>query len=209
MNDIKYTLLTDTRAKKSVAASARRRVSRGGKCVNMPHDHMTKKEMQKMNSEIREYNLGKPMGWELFKSGPLDLQAEYLQRCYQRGGTLSSIAKMFGVAPSTVCFWCKRNGIKSGATGRRIPLAEFLKWANIDHLDEPAEEPKVEPAAPVKETPMWTPVAPVEEKTEEKTEDVFRAESGSVTMVATPKEVMDFLALVCGNERSRISVSWG
>lgn len=108
-SDEEYELRQDCMEKKSVAASAfkqRTHCGKGG--CKLPSDFMTKKEIKAMNGEVNEFNLNKPMHWDVFKSMPDDLKKEYITGLREKFDVPDTkIAEMFGVGIGTVSRWFK------------------------------------------------------------------------------------------------------
>lgn len=95
MNDIEYLLKQDIREKKSIGRGiyAKKNGCKSKKCT-LPSDYMTNKEKKKMNSEVESYSLKKFYSYEEFKTLPLSIQCDYLNRLmnkYEIG--LCNIAK--------------------------------------------------------------------------------------------------------------------
>ena len=79
MNDYEYTFKQDVREKKTIGNSAYHKKN-GSKShyVSLPSDHLSRKEKEALNGEVKTWNLMKPMKWEEFEEMPLDLQERYL-----------------------------------------------------------------------------------------------------------------------------------
>lgn len=112
MTDEKFVFIEDSKDKKRTARSAKNKVGKGSKKVRFPSDFLTKKELENMNSDVRTYDLTKPMKWAEYKAMPEDLRKAYLLRLrnlYNVGS--SSLAKMFGVSDPTVTREWKLMGV--------------------------------------------------------------------------------------------------
>lgn len=81
MNDEEYLFHTDSWEKKSIANSAFKRRTHTGKGgrVRFPSDHLTKKELEKMNGETKSYRLNEPVSWIEFKAWPDDIKVMYIK----------------------------------------------------------------------------------------------------------------------------------
>ena len=102
--EIKSLFYGDIREKKSAGHSARRK--RNGSrtaYVSLPSDHMTQKELKKMNGEVKSYNLSKPMAFQEFREMPADLRRQYLAfLVHTYGATMGAIANAFSVSVDTL-----------------------------------------------------------------------------------------------------------
>lgn len=117
MNDFDY----DSMQKKRIARGAMNKVSHRG--CTLPHEHLTKKELKKMNGEVKKYNLTQPMVWAEFRAMPIDLQRKYI-KMLQDGYHVSNamLAEMFGIVPHSVERYLAKNDIP------RLSKNEVVKW---------------------------------------------------------------------------------
>lgn len=117
MNDFDY----DSMQKKRIARGAMNKVSHRG--CTLPHEHLTKKELKKMNGEVKKYNLTQPMAWAEFRAMPIDLQRKYI-KMLQDGYHVSNamLAEMFGIVPNSVERYLAKNDIP------RLSKNEVVKW---------------------------------------------------------------------------------
>lgn len=117
MNDFDY----DSMQKKRIARGAMNKVSHRG--CTLPHEHLTKKELKKMNGEVKKYNLTQPMAWAEFRAMPIDLQRKYI-KMLQDGYHVSNamLAEMFGIVPHSVERYLAKNDIP------RLSKNEVVKW---------------------------------------------------------------------------------
>lgn len=91
MDDAEWLFKTDSREKKNVAQSARKKVRHTG--CKLPSDYLSAKEKKKMNGEVFCMSIHKPMTYKYFKTLPKDLQQEYLDW----------LATTFGVSQKDIC----------------------------------------------------------------------------------------------------------
>lgn len=172
MTDEKFVFIEDSKDKKRTARSAKNKVGKGSKKVRFPSDFLTKKELENMNSDVRTYDLTKPMKWAEYKAMPEDLRKAYLlrlQNLYNVGS--SSLAKMFGVAePTVIREWNLMGVPKRDRSKRTDPAWEsFIRYsgkelstigdlippelkAKFDEYEEkhpPVVIAKVEPLVPI------------------------------------------------------------
>lgn len=156
-SDEAYDMISDSREKKSVAASAfKKRIHCGkGGSVKFPSDFLSKKELKNMSGECIKYaSLKKPMTWEEFKELPNDLKKEYIKNLREKFNVPDKdIADMFDVHRTTFVNWMKCIGCSKGKDHNQIRTWNREGWlAWVHGVDETAV------------TPSETPVE--EEKTE-------------------------------------------
>ena len=79
--DEQYVMISDSIEKKKIARSSHNRKAHCGKGgrVKFPSDYLSKKELKAMNSDVKSYNLNRPMTWGEFRSMPQDLQIMYIK----------------------------------------------------------------------------------------------------------------------------------
>lgn len=109
MNDVDY------RAKelKSISVQAHRMNRRGKGAVRLPHDNLTKKELNKLNGKSKTYRMGNPMTKKEFLALPTDLKKLYictLQDLY--GMTNNMFAQMIGCTNVTAGRYITELGLK-------------------------------------------------------------------------------------------------
>ena len=171
MKDEEFVYKSDVRDKAITARSARHtrtHCGKGGR-VRFPSDNLSKKELMKMNGEVKSYRLNSPMSWAEFKSMPDDLKVVYIQALRKKYKVPDvNIAGMLGIGRQAFIKEVNRLGVSQGkaAGGRRKWDKEgFFAWAN--GVDVPT---------PVTEEPAEAPVieeAPVHFYTEEERETIF------------------------------------
>lgn len=144
MTDEKYTFVQEVREKKSLAKSSRSRRTHAGKggAVRFPHDNMKKKEREKLNGELKTYNLDTPMTFEEFKALPVDLAREWVARIRDKYGAVptAEIAKVLGCHPVTARNYFRTLNIPAT---KRSPFdkAKFYAWVGVESEAEPEPEP--------------------------------------------------------------------
>lgn len=83
MNDFDY----DCAQKKRIARGAfNRKSTTNRKGCRLPHENLTKKELEKLNGKVTTVSMTRPMEWEFFKTLSKDLQQEYLNTQVRRFG---------------------------------------------------------------------------------------------------------------------------
>lgn len=147
MRDEEYAFFTDCREKKSTAASAFKRRTHTGKGgrVRFPSDHLTQKELEKMNGETKSYRLNEPMSVEEFKAMPEDLQKMYLMILIKKyNPSAADIGKMMGCCGQSVLNWGKKLGIVFERRGGQTEWDKDGWYAWINGIPNPTkEEPEV------------------------------------------------------------------
>ena len=130
MNDFDY----DALQKKRIAAGARhmKRGSRSKRC-SLPSDNLTPAQLKRRNGPVSTYKLDAPMGWDDFKSMPVDLQKKYLTNLVETyGATNEMLGDMFYVHPTHVGAIKKALGVVSHNPRRLIGEKKAIRdqmWA--------------------------------------------------------------------------------
>ena len=104
MNDVEFILKEDIKEKKQAGRGYyhKKNGSKSKKC-SLPSDHLSKKEIEKMNGECKVYNFSKPMSYSNFCAMPVELQIKYLETLRIKfGANQTEISKMMGVAKTTL-----------------------------------------------------------------------------------------------------------
>lgn len=146
MSDEQYELMQDTRDKAITARSARSTRTHNGKRgpVVLPHDNLSKKELEALNGKCETYRLNSPMTWAEFKKMPLDLQIDYIKLIRNKFNAPSNhIAKMMGVSHRSLSIYLNKHGLSRGRNyeGRnKWDKDGFLAWAGMVEVDEKIEE---------------------------------------------------------------------
>lgn len=211
MTDEKYLFVTDSAYKKRIGNSYRNRkthAGRGGK-VRLPHDNLTKKELEKMNGECKSYRLNDPMTWAEFKKMPDDLKTNYINLIRNAYGVSDSIiAKhMLRCSQPTFSAEARRLGLGRGKNPENkvaVNTEGFLAWCSGVK-------------APVETEPEEAPVEVYEK-------DVFEHEqpepirefaaarvvpvSGDQTFTGAAEDVLAAVADILGGATVRLNVMW-
>jgi hypothetical protein len=181
VKDETYLFVSDVKEKKITARSARHtrtHCGKGGR-VRLPHDNLTKKELQKMNGECKSYRLNDPMSWQEFKSLPDDLKITYIKLLQKKFNVpFVHIGKMLGCAQRTISCEIIRLGLSEGkaAKGRKKKWDKegfYAWWHGVDKLPTPVIE-EIPCADPNQEE------KPVHFYTEEEWETIFGEAKGYV-----------------------------
>lgn len=153
--EIKSVFYGDIREKKSAGHSAHRRRSGSRTAyVFLPSDHKTKKELERMNGEVKSYKLSEPMTFQEFRDMPADLRRQYVTfLAHTYGATMNAIADAFEVSISTFrrsVADCDFTGLF--ACGSRMTDGQRMALMNFFHPgQEPAPQPQ-EDLRPAQET---------------------------------------------------------
>lgn len=177
MTDERYLFYTDCAEKKRIARGIYNKRTHNGKKgkPTFSTDYLSRKKWEHMNGEVKNYNLGKPMSWKIYKLLPHEIKREYFTALVEKhGGTKKDIALMFGVSCETVKLEAGRQNINfpkgQQSSERYEQWQKFVtaqdvvedKPENIETEEAPivqelSEMPK-EPTA-VKETKNILPIA--------------------------------------------------
>ncbi len=166
MKDEEFVYKSDVRDKAITARSARKtrtHCGKGGR-VRFPSDNLSKKELQKMNGEVKSYRLNSPMNWAEFKSMPDDLKVVYIQALrnkYDVSNKHLSIA--LGWPHASLDKVVKKLGLNTGKRGNYAWDKEgFYAWASgVNKLstpvieEAPAEDPIQEPVISSEELEVY------------------------------------------------------
>lgn len=131
MTNERYVYQQDIKERKSAGTGAfHKKNGSKSKKVTFPSDYMTNKERKAMNSSVTTYNLNRPIKvLGVFRSMPIDIQQEYLQKLEDRfHPTFQDIASMFGVSDQTLRFYFRQDGIKWDAHRGRKSVADTDEW---------------------------------------------------------------------------------
>ena len=134
------------RKQMAVGAKKRKCGMKSKKC-GLPSDRMSKKELEKMNGEVKCYNVLAPWTWQEFKEAPDDICREYIDRLatvYEINYNL--LSKMFGVTSNSIRAQFSKKGIKfSCKTGQttievRTKFEKFLSCAMGGELKKTSQD---------------------------------------------------------------------
>jgi len=148
MNDFDF----DCAQKKRIARGAfNRKGTTNRKGCRLPHENLTKKELEKLNGEITTVSMLSPISWTTFKTLAPDLQEEYLDTQIKR----------FGVGLTTI------GRDLFGLKGSDSMLANYVRDHNLSVISAP---PGRQPKAALDNWKRWisptTTIAPETESGE-------------------------------------------
>ena len=183
--DEQYVMISDSIEKKKIARSSHNRKTHCGKGgrVKFPSDYLSKKELNAMNSDVKSYNLNKPMTWKEFRSMPQDLQIMYIKKLRNEFGVPDIVlSKAMGICKSSFSRALSdlnlSLGKSAGAKGRQWLDSEksfkFFEYWNKFNNEKTVEEDSAEDEAEVVEEDSTEDEAEVVEETdisEEKSND--------------------------------------
>jgi hypothetical protein len=165
MKDETFVFIQDVKEKGQTARSARSKRTHNGKGgrVKFPSDYMTKKEILKMNGEVKSYRLNSPMTWDEFNAMPDDIKISYIKLIREKFGVPDShIGTMLGIRQNRISKETIRLGINGGRGSGKVKWNKdaWLAWCNGVSVPAP-----VSAADPIVETTDDTerPVASIEE----------------------------------------------
>ena len=158
MPDEQWEMVKDSIDKKNIAHSARSRRTHCGKggAVKFPSDFMTKKELNKMNGEVKSYHMNEPMTFSEFKSMPDDLKVLYIKALRKEYKVPNkTLADVMGIDNSTFSRWLRQLGLGVGknASGesklwkKTKDCDRFYAWWNGASQNDISEEHKEEKSA--------------------------------------------------------------
>ena len=184
MNDFDY----DVMQKKRIARGVyHRKGTTNRKGCRLPHENLTKKELNAMNGEVITVNMLEKLNWKEFNALPKDLQTEYLQHTMDRFGVgLNTISvDLFGLSNSYLSVWAKRNGIELKLrTGGRLSKAAMESWKRWISYED-----KIAPTDDIPQTPYFDPPEPtVSNETKEETPVLRAHDWGTLTREYPPIE---------------------
>lgn len=101
----------------------------GGKQVRFPSDYLSKKEKMALNSDVKSWNLKRPMSWDEFKSMPHDVQQEYFDTISEKfpGVPNVAIADMFNVPHGRLSVFMSEHDLKITKLTAPLRVTNFLK----------------------------------------------------------------------------------
>lgn len=214
MTDEKFTFQQDVREKKITARSARRKRTHTGKGgrVTFPSDFMTKKEIEKMNGEVKCYRLNDPMTWAEFTKMPDDIRITYIKLIREKFGTPDQhIGRMLGVCQKTFSTEAIRLGVAAGKGSfkKKWDKDGFYAWCSGAEFPAPAAE-----AEENGETTETAPVC-VENECEETpvsqgNQEPFPVvpECGKLVFECRASQALAVLEKILGDEYIRLSIAW-
>lgn len=128
MTDFDY----DVMQKKRIASGAyHRKGTTNRKGCRLPHENLTKKELEKLNGEVTTVSMLSPISWATFKAIAPDLQEEYLDTQIKRFGVgLRTISRdLFKQGDQTLAGFVRQNQLSViPAPNGQTPKAAKESW---------------------------------------------------------------------------------
>lgn len=203
MTDEKYLFVTDCAEKKRTGRGYHNRKTYAGKGgrVRLPHDNLTRKELEKMNGEVKSYRLNEPMLWAEFKTMPDDLKVNYINLIRQRYGVSDTCiaVNMLKTTQTTFGTEARRLGLGLGKhckRGNKPDKEAFLAWCNGVSVTAEAEPEEVEQEF---EQEIWeTHTVPAK----------AIPTNGTMNFAGKTEDVLATVADILGGANIRLSVRW-
>ena len=207
MKDEKYVFIQDLIEKKTIGrGSFNKRSHCGGSGKKKwASEYMTKKELEKMNGELKTYRLNDPITWEEFKAMPDDIKKMYIKGIQERFNPFdASIARMFGVHQSTLLDVLKRLGMCHGNVNRhrKWDREGFEAWASGGKVTEVTQVTEEKVTEVTEETKVTE-----EPKTIEKKKAIPM--TGSMKFEGKTEEILETISAILGGADVRITITWG
>ena len=152
LSDEEYVFQQDIKEKKAAGRGAfhRKCGSKSKKCT-LPHERLTKKELEKMNGEVMTYNPNAWYSWEEFMKLPDEYQTKYVNSLMTRYNcSFAAVAEVvFGKKSTNLYAFLKRRGslqyinMPDKTTGKKLlPGKQRLKNAYESAINSHEDEPE-------------------------------------------------------------------
>ena len=130
LSDEEFLYHQEIREKKSIGAGAfhKKNGSKSKKCT-LPHEKLTRKEIEKLSGEVKTWDLKKFYSWKEFKEMPEDIQLEYVNSIINRYDV--------GLATISTVLFKKSAAALSGYFSRH-DLLRFCNNKNCSHTSTAA-----------------------------------------------------------------------
>lgn len=209
MTDAEWIFKTDCADKKRIARSASKKNRTGKGPIRFPSDNLTKKELRKMNGDIKTYKINDCISWKEFLIYPHDIQQEYLDSiAVKYHPNAHDLTEMFGAnSVKTLYAYFSRHKLNAHLRQNMSSCSLSNEWKKFCGLD-----------IPVSETISPEPLTPVIEKCciDEKLVAVKQEnpivcpylESGTFTVTGDAYMVMDILEIVCGKSKYKFTIKF-
>ena len=218
MNDEKYLYLQDIADKKRTGRSAfaKKPSVRGGRGCHLPSDYLSKKELKKMNGEVKSYRLNDPMKWKEFKALPDDLKKIYIQQLRSKFDIADKhLCEVFGCSHFTVEKVIKQLGLSRGKGHRQSAMFSKVaceRWLNgtpagsvcEDHADA-SERDEMQELFDLLVEPEATPdILPAIESVEPQIIPSY----GMITFNGAASEALHMVGQLLSDAPVEITVTW-
>lgn len=218
VKDETFVFIQDVKEKGHISRSARNRRTHNGKGgrAKFPSDYMTKKEILKMNGEVKSYKLNDPMSWDEFQAMPDDIKITYIKLLREKFGVPDShIGKMLGVLQNRISKEIIRLGINGGRGSGKTKWSKdaWLAWCN--GAPAPAAEPSEEDIefderSMASLEDIFEPVSVPEVKVLPVRQEKAKAipNSGSMTFEGSIEKVLNTVSALIGGAYVHINIAW-
>ena len=198
MTDVMYTYAQTQKERKMEANGARgKKGSRGPKSCKLPHEYLTRKELNAMNGPVSTWDLKKFYNWDEFKKMPTDIQIQYVNRLTGNYDvSFSAICRhVFDVNVKAFDAYVRKHGLKpylnkttrSPKNEQRL-IGAIATEAFVDQILDKSEKPKEEASKVI---------------TEQKT----ILSHASFEMNRFDRDFMDILEKRFGSQNIRVSIT--
>lgn len=130
MNECEYVFNQTAYERKRNGRGDFNKKRQGGRTIHFPSDNLSRKEKQKLNGEVSNYNLEGRVAWKVFCKWPEDIQREYYARMDQRfNPTAQMFAEAFETSAAAVIQQRRKIGCAFGKKGRKVSdVRGFHEW---------------------------------------------------------------------------------
>lgn len=145
MTDEKHAFIEDVTERGAISRQSGTRYAKAGKssACDLPHDHLTRKQLQALHGEEVTVNLKKPIEYTSFMKLSDDTQKEYLHKLLDTyGATAERIGAMWSISASKVTFFFKKFNIVVPYNNRykKTVWETFLTSASEPELEMEADD---------------------------------------------------------------------
>jgi len=199
----------DVKNRKALVPSARRKKNglKSKKCT-LPHEHMTKGELNKLNSAVVTINMNKPYTVGMLRLATKELQAEYIQNLRTKfKASTRMLGQMLGIGQPSVLNYLRSIGIKLDKKTAFHPTKAdreawelFLSNATKKEVEIPAQTEEIKPEP---QKPQATESKPIEN--EKPVQPVIMAQTkrlvpveGMLEYSGTVREICEALVFTLG-----------
>lgn len=193
MNDFDY----DALQKKRIARGAyyKKNGSKSKGCT-LPSDYLTDAQKRKMNGVVKVVKLDQPRSLNEFRNLSKEDRLAYLDFLKENyRPSYRMLATMFGCSQPTAMKEMEKIGYSTGYQKHEMTTKNARKkWE--DFLSGVKSQ--------TEETPDFC-----EQKNQDEKPDSFGVMTADICVVGTPKEIMQMLLLMCGDNRRKFRLSFG
>lgn len=216
MRDEVYVFNQTSRERKSAGTGAfhKKGGSKSKRCT-LPSDHLTPSQLKKRSSAVMTYNISKPMSYAGFKKLDDNAKRFYLEAIIQKyKPRAKDLAEMFGCSHGTLTTILKKYpSAKAMLNKDRINNGMSKEWAYfIDPVTHDSAPDLIPAIASVADTTGEQVTATVTKEITTPIEEVTTPSpisiSGSITLDATPMQLVSILRNIFGDTVHHFSISF-